>query len=241
LAGNNEQNCDVCALLEQAIALLEPEGQNTVKLYPCDVEAPEPAEPGQPEPPDPAGTKSLTWSGTGIQALIEASKATQKGIAEIWEKVRCEAEEPIVIYPSDVYSEFTLESRLLLEFTTVDDFPKRAATSSKWSLEIPNPKPNLNWCSDFEGFGFDKGNWYGRCIWSDSGIRSGTYCRDEAEAVRVCGLIQGLTTLEPKRVRITSTGRTGMSNASVRVVRAVLSTLENGVVVNCVKFTPTDC
>jgi hypothetical protein len=233
LAGNNEQNCDVCALLEQAIALLEPEGNNTVKLYPCDVEVPETPAPGQ---PDPAGTTSLAWSGTGIQALIEASKATQKGIAEIWEKVKCEAEKPVVIYPSDVYSEFTLESRLLLEFTKVDEYPKRSSNSSKWSLEIANPRTDLDWAEDFENFRFTKGQWYGRVLWSNSGVRSGAYCSTHEEALRLCEMIKALSTSQPQRTRTSLSGAASLYGGEVRVIRAVRTTILNNEVTECVEY-----
>jgi hypothetical protein len=238
LAGNNEQNCDVCALLEQAIALLEPEGNNTLKLLPCGSD-PQPApEEGEPVPPDPEGTKSLAWNGTGIEALLEAAKVTQQGIAEIWEKVKCEADEPIVIYPNDVYSEFALEGRLTLEFTTLDAYPKQVVGNSRWSLDIPNPREEYNWATDFEAFRLIKGSWYGRCIWSESGIRSGAYCADQEEAQKLIDYIAGLTTATPLRQRITSSGRTGLSTAELRIIRVVKATIENGQVIETVCYKP---
>lgn len=242
-----QPECDPCELIEllteKIDGYFDAEGNFDLELTDCPTGEIDP-QTGEPVIPEP---QIFSASGNGLQGIYSFLTSALGAMGATFNKIPCPPTEtetedfPVIIYPSDIHSEFTLESRLLLEFTPVDDFPKRTATSSKWSLEIPNPRANLDWCSDFENFRFTKGNWYGRAIWSSSGIRSGTYCRDEAEARRVVDLISALTTLSPERVRVTSTGKTGMFSGEVRVIRAVHSVINNGVVTSCTQYTPVQC
>lgn len=184
---------------------------------------------------------SLNWDGTGLAGLYNFAIATSRALSAMNQRLACldlDGDSPIVIYPNDVYSEFELQGRLTLEFTTLDAFPKQVVGNSRWSLDIPNPLAEYDWATHFDSFRLTKGNWYGRCMWSSSGIRSGAYCASFEEAQKLIDYIRTLTTLTPERERVTSSGRTGMSTAQVRIIRAVKTTIVGGQVVDAVCYKP---
>lgn len=184
---------------------------------------------------------SLNWDGTGLAGLYNFAIATSRALSAMNQRLACldlDGDSPIVIYPNDVYSEFELQGRLTLEFTTLDAFPKQVVGNSRWSLDIPNPLAEYDWATHFDSFRLTKGNWYGRCMWSSSGIRSGAYCASFEEAQKLIDYIRTLTTLTPERERVTSSGRAGMSTAQVRIIRAVKTTIVGGQVVDAVCYKP---
>ena len=192
---------------------------------------------------------SLVWAHTVEQREFRVFSNVAEGFIEqlkevaILTEAECKSRndkppEYVAIMPSDVYSEFNIEGRLTLHFTKVEDWPKRTANSSRWSIEIPNPIDGLDWCQHFENFVYQKGSHFSRTYWTDSGIRSGAYCANKAAGEALLSRIESLSKATPLRRRFSevNTPRRSLYQGSIRVYRATKTTIVDGVVVSCVTY-----
>lgn len=105
-----------------------------------------------------------------------------------------------VVLPSDCYSEYKLESQLVIDFGT--QYP--TMRGSKWRIHIPDPIENLDWCTHFENLIWHRGQVYGRLYFQgDSRLITGGYFQSEAEAYRVLRMLEKLSKLKENRIRVT--------------------------------------
>ncbi|WP_460193647.1 hypothetical protein [Thermosynechococcus sp. FA-CM-4201] len=105
-----------------------------------------------------------------------------------------------VVLPSDCYSEYKLESQLVIDFGT--QYP--SMKGSKWRIHIPDPIENLDWCTHFENLIWHRGQVYGRLYFQgDSRLITGGYFQSETEAYRVLRMLEKLSKLKENRIRVT--------------------------------------
>lgn len=105
-----------------------------------------------------------------------------------------------VVLPSDCYSEYKLESQLVIDFGT--QYP--TMKGSKWRIHIPDPIENLDWCTHFENLIWHRGQVYGRLYFQgDSRLITGGYFQSETEAYRVLRMLEKLSKLKENRIRVT--------------------------------------
>jgi hypothetical protein len=46
---------------------------------------------------------------------------------------------------------------LVIDFVTEENYPKRKENSSKWRIQVPNPKENIDWCGDLDNIRWQRG------------------------------------------------------------------------------------
>lgn len=137
-----------------------------------------------------------------------------------------------VVLPSDVYSEYNLESQLVITFGL--NYPKHRG--SAWNIHIPNPIEDLNWCEHFDSLMWVRGNVYGRLFFDgNSRLWTGGYFDSEEEANRVLMQLQSLSKYDDYRIRITKGGspKRTIKGQTTRAVRASIVLFDD-------EMNPTD-
>lgn len=160
---------------------------------------------------------------------VENTKAVCEIRDEI-KKIRARQEELLeqgpgcsVVEPSDSYEEFDINSQIELVFGS--EYPTQGGRI--YRFRIPNcaySPDQLDWEEFFKPLEFYKGRYYARVVWSDSGVRSGTYCSNTEEAERVLEFIKSFSssTVKNERISLSSSFEPSYTGL-VKCVRAVLT------------------
>ena len=182
-------------------------------------------------------TQVLLYSGDGIAGLSSQINALTE-LQKLSYAKACETPICIPVQPGDEFAEFDVPRQLVLSWG--ENYPTQ--TGSLWHTQIPNPREDLEWCRDFDGLIYTKGNIYGRWLWGNSKIKSGMRCESEDEANRILDLIGPLSTSEGRK-RITKGGGVKLNPAvrPVRCVRAAIAQLNSEGIAEVVQcFVPPE-
>jgi hypothetical protein len=107
---------------------------------------------GTPEP------TTLQWQGRGLKGLSEQIDALNRQMEAIGD-ILCQEDVPedpgeetdpscnaVVLLPAEPLNELEVPTQLVIKFGL--NYP--SASGSRWSIHVPNPIPDLNWCDHFE-------------------------------------------------------------------------------------------
>ena len=189
-------------------------------------------------------TETITYQGRGIKGVSAQIDTLQKQLEQVAQAV-CTTTDPaqaagesdkgaIVLLPAEPYDELKVETQLVVGFG--ENYP--SAVGSRWSVHIPNPIPNLDWCTHFDNFSrfvvdADALERYcGRVYWQNTKTWSGGYFPSEETANAFLDRVIALSTATPTKRTITKRVKIGGLSAdlavrSVRAVRAVVSEIDS--------------
>ena len=224
------QNIQITNNIRQELAA---RGNGSLDISPC--EPPELA-PGEEAPPT-----EITYEGRGLAGIYGAIAAITRSLNLIHTDTKClEAHsnncDAVVLLPAEPYDLMDVPTQLVIKFGL--EYP--TATGSRWTIHIPIPIDDLNWCDHFEPLTrtvVDKKatvRWAGRQYWGNSKLWSGGYFASENEAKDFLDKMVSLSKAVPGRRSITQSLRPGGLNAdhavrAVRAVRAVVATEEGDI------------
>jgi hypothetical protein len=160
---------------------------------------------GTPEP------TTLQWQGRGIKGLSEQIDALNRQMEAIGD-ILCQEDVPedpgeetdpscnaVVLLPAEPLNELEVPTQLVIKFGL--NYP--SASGSRWSIHVPNPIPNLNWCDHFENLfrtvvdADAELRWCARQYWADSRLWTGGYFASRDEAAGFLDQMVGLSQAAP--------------------------------------------
>jgi hypothetical protein len=195
---------------------------------------------GTPEP------TTLQWQGRGLKGLSEQIDALNRQMEAIGD-ILCQEEVPedpgeasdpscnaVVLLPAEPLNELEVPTQLVIKFGL--NYP--SASGSRWSIHVPYPIPDINWCDHFEGLfrtvvdADAELRWAARQYWADSRLWTGGYFASRDEAAGFLDQMVGLSQAAPGKRTLTERNKpNGVAMAasirSVRAVRAIVSTIDN--------------
>lgn len=152
--------------------------------------------------------------------------------------------EVIVIEPFEKYAEFERVTQLAI--TYIPEGEKRTAKTSRWSLNIPNPISEIDWCRDIEPLVWHKGDISLRIYWDNSKVWSGGYFNSENTINDIIPKITRLSQSTPTNIRISKGGSPKATYRNVTIVPVVASVVSydensNKTGLICYKKPPNGC
>jgi hypothetical protein len=195
---------------------------------------------GTPEP------TTLQWQGRGLKGLSEQIDALNRQMEAIGD-ILCQEDVPedpgeasdpscnaVVLLPAEPLNELEVPTQLVIKFGL--NYPSSAG--SRWTIHVPYPIPDLNWCDHFENLfrtvvdSDAELRWVARQYWADSRLWTGGYFASRDEAAGFLDQMVGLSQAAPGKRTLTERNKpNGVAMAasirSVRAVRAVVSTIDN--------------
>ena len=176
-----------------------------------------------------AQTQTILYSGNGLEGLSNQIDALVE-VVKVGVAASCNSASTVIM-PDARFENFVPTGQLAITLGT--NYPTQ--NSSLWHIYLPNPRPDYNWCEDFEEISIMKGNIYARLEWEGSKIPTGAYFQNEEEAIRVLKNIALLSTAvptlnnmgEPKVfIGKGNSVKRDIPERAVRAVRAVATTFE---------------
>ena len=228
--GGNDVNCDefsqelkdCCDLILNRIADVEQyvtvdvSGQTNTN-YQC--------EPVLDENNQPTGEKELTseivnYSGLGIQGIHENLKILTQNMNSIHNGL-CQVFEPqdvVAIVASEKDLHRVKSKVLILQFVSLDVYPKRSASDNFWQLQIPAAKDSYDWLTDFENLTRTHGNQYAELQFNENYVPVSGWFASEAAAEGFFDAVLGLTNATEKN-RVFPKHKNPQMNITVAVTR----------------------
>lgn len=200
---------------------------------------------------------SNSYGGQGILGVSNQLQAVSGQINAISEQLcldpekleASEAEPPqqcdvVVVEPFEKFAEFERVTQLAISY--IPQGERRTSKTSRWSLNIPNPIANIDWCRDIEPLIWHKGNISLRIYWDNSKVFTGGYFRSENDIDAIIPKITRLSTSTPTNIRISKGGSPKRNYRDITVVPIVASRVEYNensekTGITCYKRPPEGC
>lgn len=190
-------------------------------------------------------TETVSYQGRGLKGLSSQIDTLHRQIEKLSEEI-CqgtdveENAEPggektaVVLLPAEPYDELKVLTQLVIRFG--ENYP--TTVGAKWDVHVPNPIPDLDWCTHFEGFlrsvvdADAETRYCGRVYWQNTKTWSGGYFPSEEEAASFLDRLTALSQATPTKRTITKRIKPGglsseLAVRSIRAVRAVVGAVDS--------------